>query len=381
MKTTDETRHSVTQREIARRCGIHQTTVSMVLRGDARVAADTAERVLAVAEELGYDAGAQDIARRLVMRRHGGRSINHLIALFFPARVIHQTYFNRILHGIADVLAEENIGLLTNFINPFGDDSDLHLPPCFRREQVDALIILQPPIATRRFEAELRQWPGFDDRPIITLVWEVDGCAFVGTDNTLGAYLACRHLLEQGHRHILQFRPTMIETYEIRFIWDQRLAGLRRAFAEFGLDADRQLHFFDNPPAWPDPDVLLPLLINRGQHAAPDDDPLLAVLRAQPEITGILGWNDAAAIRSCLSLEAAGFRVPEDYSVIGFDDTDALPDAQGRNCLTTIALPLELLGRAAAQLALDQVHNRGEFSSRLVLPTALMMRGTTGRVK
>ena len=104
-KTTRE--HAVTQRDIAERCGVHQTAVSQALRHDPSISAATRERILAVALELGYDPEQHDAARRLVSRRHGTRIINRLIALFLPPRFHQSTYFLKLFQGIWDVVSAE----------------------------------------------------------------------------------------------------------------------------------------------------------------------------------------------------------------------------------------------------------------------------------
>jgi LacI family transcriptional regulator len=108
-----------------------------------------------------------------------------------------------------------------------------------------------------------------------------------------------------------------------------------------------------------------------------EDGGLPALLRAHPEITAIIAHNDPCAIHAILTLRQAGWRVPEDISVIGCDDTNRLLDATGRNILTTVRLPLCELGRCTAQLLLDRIAGRPIADPPPILPTQLIVRGTT----
>ena len=368
----------VTQRDIALACGVHQTTVSMVMRGDVRVGGETAERVRAAARALGYDAAAQEPARRMVMRRYGTRLANQTIGLLFPAHELQVRYFTDILSGIADAATGEHYGLLTNFLPAFGTEREITMPASYQREQVDGLISLQPPIAIRKLSAELRAMPGFADRPILSLIYPLDECATIVTDNVSGAYQTLDHLLTLGHRHVLQYVPPHLDSYESRPIWEARLEGLRRAMAAHGLNAEHHLHTEFIPVDWQNPENIMPelhRLAGRG-GAHVETHPLLDYLRAHPAVTAILGWNDATAIRAWLVLRAAGIRVPEEISIVGFDDTDPLPGPDGANLLSSVRLPLYELGQLAVHTIIRLAAEGRHDPVHLSLPTEFVPRAS-----
>ena len=91
------------------------------------------------------------------------------------------------------------------------------------------------------------------------------------------------------------------------------------------------------------------------QHAHAPEHPVFSCLRQHPQVTAILAINDASAIRTWALLQQGGLCVPDDISLIGFDDTDPVLDAHGQNMLTTVRLPLREFGEMAARQMIDFV--------------------------
>ena len=371
--------HSVTQRDIACACGVHQTTVSLVLRGIPRVGPEMVKRILDTARGLGYDLYTHSAARQLVQRRYQTRVLNQTLGLLFPSNLHLVRYYAEILQGISTETTAREYGLLTYYLPAEFEVAKFTLPPSYRCEQIDGIIALQQPVVLQYFTQQLRAQHGFGDRPIVSLIWPFAGCASVVTDNTGGAYQAMRHLLALGHRHVLQLLVVLEEPFDNRYMVAQRLDGLTRAFMEEGLDPDAHLHDLPTPTGWSDPKMLLPALHQlRQEHVREaETHPLIVYLRAHPEITAVLGWNDACAIRAWYLLRAAGYRVPEDISIIGFDDTDPMPDAEGNNLLTSVHLPLAEMGQLAVSTLMHLAANPQEQPPCLTLPTELIIRAST----
>ncbi|HEY3379166.1 MAG TPA: substrate-binding domain-containing protein, partial [Armatimonadota bacterium] len=149
---------------------------------------------------------------------------------------------------------------------------------------------------------------------------------------------------------------------------------------EFALDPDSHLHAtgFD--------DAFWSIAYTPSEHTklsslenlpVSDDDPLLCTLRRHPEVTAILAPNDASAVIVHHILKHAGLRVPDDISLIGFDGTIPLCNAEWRNILTTVALPLHQIGFTAATRITDRVTGALTHDVHDVLPTSLVIRETT----
>jgi LacI family transcriptional regulator len=361
----------ITQRDIAARCGVSQMAVSLALRGDPGVSAETIAHVRAVAAEMGYDPSLHEAARRMALRKHGREVRNHVIGLLFPIVDMLDGYHAAIFGGLVRGVTVTGNGLLSAFLPPIGDPAHYRLPVSANRGEVDSVITLLPTAGVEPLIAQLRAIAGFGDRPVVSLVWPVADGSSIVPDYAHGAYQATAHLLALGHRHLLHF----IHDNPDRYLWgypqDARLAGVRRALEDAGLDPARHLTTttFDN--AWLDPHELV--------RPTPEADAaLLGLLQHRPEITALLGWNDAVAIRAARALQAAGRRVPEDYSLVGFDDTDALRDTLGQNMLTSVGLPLASLGREAVTLAVQRTEGTVSEDVMRMLPTTLVLRQSTG---
>ena len=113
-----------------------------------------------------------------------------------------------------------------------------------------------------------------------------------------------------------------------------------------------------------------------------DDDPhvmdtgqaLVTLLKTHPDITAILGMNDASAQQAWRVLSTAGFSVPEEISIVGFDDVDPKFDDAGRNVLASVRLPLVELGRTAAALAIEHVTGQLTEKRDVRLPVQFIPR-------
>ncbi|MBQ6384304.1 MAG: LacI family DNA-binding transcriptional regulator [Clostridia bacterium] len=185
---------------------------------------------------------------------------------------------------------------------------------------------------------------------IDSYVDQPDVCS-VGLEDEEGGYLAARHLLENGHRVVAFASPSIRPGGVI----DQRLRGYRRALAEYGVPFDPSLVFT--------------------QEITPEEGIALGRrLAARPEITGIFASADLLAAGIMAGLSACGVRVPQDKSVIGFDDNYlarlTVPP------LTTIHQDADQKGRLATEMILAQLRHEQMEHPRIVLPVQLVARGT-----
>jgi LacI family transcriptional regulator len=373
--------HAVTIRDIAARCGVSVATVSRALRNPAAQHADTSARILAVAQELGYDPDAHHAARRLSLHRHGKAAINNLIALFLPPHYYQAGFFAELFAGVMAVMTAEGYGLIT--LDTYNADNPLanpEWPPCLGRGDVDGMIVYSTPEDFRSQYDRLRVLPSFGDRPIVFLVKEAEApYSAVILDNPVGACAAATHLLTLGHRHLLHLCGRDIFSNELR---PQHLmvAGYHQALCAAGLSPATHLHVAPlDAPLWEL--AMIPSNLHRlsalGTVRLPESPPLIQRLRAHPEITAILAPNDPAACIIYHLLLQHGIRVPDDISLVGFDDTFPLYNAQWDNILTTLRSPLHRIGETAAHLVIDQITGRRQSPPLQRLAPALVVRATT----
>jgi LacI family transcriptional regulator len=334
-------RRRATSADVAARAGVSRTTVSFVLndRADAAIPEETRRRVEEAARELGYS--AHGAARALA----GGMS--HTIGLVLrqsPEQVSADALLAETLWGIG---SEAHLGGFRVLVEPLppegGRYSDL-----VRSQRVDGLIVSGP----RTDDQELLQLVA-DGFPII-----VQGslpsleAPSVDVDNRAGARAAVEHLLSLGHRRIgcITNAPLAYTAAS------DRLAGYRDALVDADMGYDDALVVegsFDATSGW----------------SATRD-----LLDRVPALTALFVASDMVAFGALRALREAGRRVPEDVSVVGFDD---IPVARHFDPpLTTIRLPARALGAAAGRALLDRLGGRLDTQRRL-LPTELVVRDST----
>lgn len=341
--------------DIAERCNLSKSTVSRALRGDGGgISLETRERIREIAAEMGYDSSVHHAARRLALSKHGEYPLNHLIAAVFHPELLTTQYHLEIFRGVSEELMSQDFGMMLVYDCAESFNS---LLPIFARGDVDGAIVTADPGGFQSKIKRLRGLPLFGRRPVVMLINKLPGCSAVVTNDEEGGFRAVSHLLELGHRHLAHFCWSPRAYPHV-----QRLAGYRRAYAGHGLDPDAHLH-------------LMPWDYDHREAMKRD---LLRYLEAHPEITGILATNDAIASLIHGALVGEGKRVPEDYSLIGYDDTDPLPAASGENLLTTVRLPLRQIGRTATRLVIKRLTGVVKSDQTVILPVEFVVRGSTG---
>lgn len=362
----------VTQHDIARRCGLSQKAVSLALHGDPGLSPATIERVQAVAAEMGYALSQHRDASRLVMRRHGRRIVNRAIALIMPNLFSMMNYYSVITQGILDTLAIEEFVLVIAQLDVHPDTPAV-LPSIFHTNELDGVIFYGP------LANHLPASGGFGNRPVVSLVRQFPEYSCVTTEDEQGTYQLGQHLLELGHRHVMHLYPPAGTPNQ-----GGRVRGLARAFQEFGLDPAHHLTWRDYwfGPLTPPHHLQIPDLTARQSQPLfrwHEIDAFFADLHAHPEITAILCPNDLFARRVGYLLLQAGYRIPEDISLAGFDDIDPLLGEYGQNILTSVRLPLRELGAQAAQLLVRQVLEGEMQTSTVTLSPELVIRNSTAQ--
>jgi len=346
----------VTLQTIADHLGISRTTVSNAYNRPNQLGEVLRNRILAAASELGYR-GPDAAGRMLRTGRMGAIGLLFTEDLRFVFTDPDTTQF---LQGVAESSALAGTGL-TLLPVPLGVDvKDTAVP----NAAVDGYLVFSVPEGHPALETMLRR-----AEPVV-VVDEPDlgdQTSFVGIDDRAGATMAARHLLDLGHRKlgvllgrlapgasgpIEQSRHHRLEVRVAR----QRLAGYEDAVAESGGDPQELVVWeagANNPDA--------------GREAA------LALLDVHPETTGLLCFSDQLAIGATQAGERVGRVIPDDLSIVGFDD---IPRAATWDPpLTTIRQPLVDKGRLAAELLIRQIDD-GE-RRRIELPIELVVRGST----
>jgi DNA-binding LacI/PurR family transcriptional regulator len=311
------------------------------------VSEDVRKRVLEAADELGYP-GPDPAARRLRTGRAGA------VGIVFSERLGYQftdPAAPAFLRGVADGLADAPIGLL---LIP-DSRQRAEAARTVREAVVDGFIIYSAAQHDPRVEAALAR-----RLPVVTVDQPRDAqTPFVGIDDRAAARSAAEYLRELGHERVavLSFVTTLGAELELD-LSNERLSGYMEGLAG----------------AW-DAELVRTCRPNAAEPALVATLELLE-LREPP--TAILAMSDVLALGALRAAAGAGVAVPDELSVVGFDDSPVA--RQTTPPLTTVAQPHEEKGRLALQLLLEQVERGAAARDRSrseILPTQLVVRGST----
>jgi DNA-binding LacI/PurR family transcriptional regulator len=326
--------------DVARRAGVSASTVSRSLRGSAKVSERTRERVLRAAAELSY------VPSPAASRLASGRTSAVGVIVPFETR----WFFSEVLSGVEPPLREAGYDLLLyNVGDPDGRTGLFNAMPLRRR--VDAVLAVASSLDA--IEQDALRALGV---PLAVVGSPADRFARVGVDDRAGAVMAVRHLVLLGHRDIVMISGELEDPVG-RSTTAARRDGFEAALAEAGIACG------------PDRVVAEPWGVAGGMRAA---EQLLA-RRTLP--TAIFAESDEMALGALQVLRRAGLDVPERVSLIGFDDHEMAAAGD----LTTIAQPVRRQGELAARRLLAVLAGtEPDRPVELVLPTRLVVRGTTG---
>lgn len=330
----------ITIKDVAQHAQVSVTTVSHVINGTRFVSEAARERVQQAIAALNYVPSA--LARSLKSNR------THTVGMMIPNN--SNPYFAEIIRGIEDTCFEAGFNVIL-----CNSDDDPHKQAQYVRvlseKQVDGLIVL-----SSGGDPELIATLRSAGMPQVVVDREIDDLAadLVEVNHELGGYLATRHLLDLGHRRIACIAgPQALSPAR------QRVQGYHRALTESGMRVDDKLLRSSD-------------FTSAGGHAA-----MTSLLKMRQKPSAVFASNDLMAIGAVCAAAEAGLRIPEDVSVVGFDDI-ALA-AYSNPPLTTIAQPKHQTGTLAARLLLERIAQRDKPLHREILQPTLCLRRSTAR--
>ncbi len=326
--------------DVARLAGVSKMTASNVINGKPGMTEATRQRVLLAIEQTGYV--ANPAARVLAGRR------TNLIGVIAPRYGV--PYVTDLLQGA--MAAAEDVGMNLGVFTTSGNLALERERAALLRGLADGVLLVLPSGDQRRMFGNVL--------PVVTAgalsPYSVRG------DNVLGGRLAARHLLALGHARVAYVRGPQTPG-----IQREESAARERGFLKELLGAGVRV-----PPEY---------LPGGDFTEAGGEVAAWALLRLPEPPTAIFAANDSTAFGVLCVAERLGLRVPQDLSVVGYDDVGAA--AHARPPLTTVRQPLPEMGRAAVRLLLDLVRAdpvRGPAPPQPppLFATALMVRHSTG---
>ena len=336
----------VTIQDVATRSGVSISTVSRVVTGTVAVEPATAERVREAITALGY--------RPNLLARSFRRRVTQTIGLLVPDN--SNPFFAEVARTIEDAGFAEGYSVVLCNSDLSAVKQETYIDVLLAK-RVDGLILASTGLI-----------PTVDrDAAVGRIVDAGVPCVVVDRDlgempvdqvlvgNDQGGYLAAEHLIDLGHRHIACLAGPSDVTPSAG-----RIAGFRRALADTGLDVAAEGLMRGN--GRPD-----------GGAAA-----MQQLLERDSDVTAVFAFNDQMAIGVIGALQRAGLRVPEDISVVGFDD---IPQSAAIfPALTTVAQPIAEMGTTGVRLLLDRIARCNAPRQRVQLATWLIVRESTERV-
>jgi LacI family transcriptional regulator len=328
-------RSRVTIMDVAREAGVSYSTVSRVINNYKHVSPEKRQRVLSAMTRLGYVVNQQ--ARSLA----GGRS--HVIGLLVPA--VGNSYTGLIMQGIDEELAAAQYDLMLYTTHRQRTKESVYVAT-LTRGMTDGLLLLLPLGASAYLET-LRN----EQFPYVVIDHQEidDANPTVVATNRQGGYRATEYLIELGHHRIghIAGTPELSSAAE-------RLDGYQAALAHHGIDFD---------PA---------LVVNGDFQTLSSYDAANALLDLPQPPTAIFAGSDITAFGAVDAIRNRGLSIPDDISVIGFDD---LPEAAFMHpALTTVRQPLLEMGRVATCMLLKYISDPECKRERVVMNTELIIR-------
>ena len=347
---------SPTIRDIAEIAGVTPGTVSRALNDSPLVNEKTKARILGIAKEINYTPNL--VARRLSI---GKTFAIGVIVPFFTRPSVSQR-----LDGVVSVLSNSNYDLVIHDIeNPH--QRTIGFQDMLRERRIDGALIVSMPIVDEDIEF-FRNSP----IPLVFVDRKDPGLAEFNSiiiDDINGGYQATKHLIELGHTKIgfigdnteLKTNPhNGMDTNPFRFTSSRdRYQGYQKAMAEGEIPID-------------------PLYYGEDEHGHVQARNLaLKMLQLPDPPTAIFAASDTQAFGVIQAARKLNISIPEDLSVIGFDDIQAAEFMQ----LTTVRQLMYESGSTGVELLIDAIDGKQEEPVTISLPTELIVRNTTSHVK
>ncbi len=336
------TKKRVTIKDVAAQAGVSHQTVSRVINNQASVTDRTRHRVQQAIEVLNF---RPSLAARSLPRQRS--CVIGLIIPYDADYLFRDPHLLAQISGIDEVANAHGYNLLLSTAG--NSNSGIDAYERFVRNQVaDGALVVETASYQVGSELLIRQnYPYV----IIGYDWSDSQAYSVHCDDRAGAREATLHLLRKGHHRvgIIDGPPSgAISGLQ------ERLVGHQQALSEFGLCFD-------------------PTLLVYGDYTRPSGQMATKKLLTLPNPpTAIFALNDRMAMGAIRTLHAAGLRVPEDVTVVGFDD---IPTAADFNpALTTVSQPSQKIGQVAAEMLFKLLNGKPVSPKEVILPVELIIR-------
>lgn len=314
----------VTISDIAQKSGVSLATVSLVLNNKPGVASDTRVRVMETAEALGYP-----LKQAMTTSRDSQLSkLGMIVKTDADSAPYENPFYSRIMMGIEDACRRKGIALLFSTLPVDTQNRPVQTPAMLYNNSVDGLLMIGAFVDETIVSVSGRRTP-----PIVLVdaYSNTESFDMVVSDNFRAAYHALEYLIQKGHQHIglVGSEPNAYPSLR------DRRNGYIRALKENEITGT----YFAN------------FNINKTKGY----DEVIWLLKEHPQITALFCVNDDVAVTAMRAAQEIGRRVPQDLSVVGYDDIYMAQNASPP--LTTMHVDTLAMGRAAVQLLSLRLEN------------------------
>lgn len=327
-----------TMKDVAKRAGVSAATVSRVLNGSDKVIEETRDRVLKACEELDYT--LHFAAQRLRLGK------TNTICVVLPYLTLPSIVER--LRGVQEALIESDLDLIPYSVGS-PEMRDRRMYDLANRSRTDGLLIISMPINDQQTERLIK-----NQMPVTLIDSDRPEFSRINVDDLEGGRLATQHLIDLGHKKIafisshlnnpLQFSSTL-----------NRYQGYRNAIESAGI------------PFRPEYQV-------EGDHGRREAEEIaLSILKMDDPPTAIFASSDTKAVGVLDAAKRLGLKVPEQLSVIGYDD---IRDAEYLE-LTTMRQLLFRSGVLGCKTLLSMIDHPDQVPEEIILPVELVVRKTT----
>lgn len=326
--------------DVAEKAGVSIATVSKVINNTGRISEKTRKKVLSIMDELNYYPSV--VASALTGKR------TQTIGLLLPN--LANPFYAELAREMEDRADEQGYSLVICSTDYKAEKEQKYVSLLIRK-RVDGFII------TSGFNnVDLVQELLDQKIPVTLIAYNIARKSLntISVDDYAGGYQATAHLAELGHKRIAVIAEQVQSSTD-------RIRGYKAALNDFGLVYDDNL--FSEAQA----------TVENGKKAAEK------LLNLENPPTAIFAFNDILAIGAIEAVHKRGLSVPEDVSIIGFDNI-----VLAKHCyppLTTMAQPLDEIGNQAVDLLVGEIESKVIRKQRIMLSAELVIRDSTGPLK
>jgi len=328
--------------DIARELKISASTVSRALQNNPRISLKTREKIISLADSMGY--------RPNIMASNLRNKRSNTIGIVVP--LINRYFFSAVISGVEEVAFKAGYTVMISQSNDLAN-KEISIVHSMFANRVDGLIIsiaMQPTNYEHLKIFRKKNIPlVFFDRTVA----EIDTNKIV-VDDFMGGFRVTQHLIEQGYKRIGHMAgPQNLQTYL------ERKNGYIEALSKNGILYDESL------------------VVNNSLTSEDGVNAVQYLMSLSKPPDAIFCGNDTTALSSMIYLRDKGIRIPEDFGIVGFSNEPFSKVVSPS--ISTIAQPGFLMGQKAAELILNQIAHKGKSFQTLVLPTELIVRESSNR--